>query len=68
MMPIAGGVAAMACDSSGLLASGSHNGVISLVPTGAQAAGTSMRLLPPHQRLLAADSAETFRADQAQDT
>ena len=44
----AGGVMAMACDSAGLLASGSHSGVIKLLQTGRHAAGTTMRLLPPH--------------------
>ena len=50
-MVLAGGVTAMACDPTGLLASGSACGVISLVPTARHATGTTMQLLPPHQRL-----------------
>ncbi|KAL3139282.1 Cilia- and flagella-associated protein 43 [Trebouxia sp. C0009 RCD-2024] len=41
----------MACDGSGLLATGSHSGVINLLQTGRHAAGITMRLLPPHPRL-----------------
>ncbi|KAL3160746.1 hypothetical protein ABBQ32_010655 [Trebouxia sp. C0010 RCD-2024] len=41
----------MACDSSGLLASGSHSGVINLLQTGRHAVGTTLRLLPPHPSL-----------------
>lgn len=48
---VAGGVTAMACDSSGLLASGSHSGVINLLQTGRHAVGTTLRLLPPHPSL-----------------
>lgn len=54
----------MACDNSGLLASGSHSGVISLVQTGRQATGTTMRLLPPHHRL-SDTSSEAFTAHNA---
>lgn len=50
----------MACDSSGLLASGSHSGVISLLQTGRHATGATMRLLAPHQRLPARTSPETL--------
>ena len=54
----------MACDISGLLASGSHRGVISLVQTGRQATGTTMRLLPPHHRL-SDTSSQTIPAHNA---
>lgn len=57
-----GGVAAMACDSSGLLASGSHSGVISLLQTGRHATGATMRLLAPHPCLSAKTSPETLTA------
>ena len=58
----AGGVAAMACDASGLLASGSHSGVISLLHTGRHAIGNSMRLLAPNHRLSARTSSLTLQA------
>ena len=61
-MLFAGGVAAMACDASGLLASGSHSGVISLLHTGRHATGNTMRLLAPNHRLSARTSPQTLQA------
>ena len=58
----AGGVAAIACDNSGLLASCSHSGVMSLLHTRRHATGRTMRLLAPHNRLSARTSPQTLQA------